>query len=491
MSHDGHLTASEVRARLSHPIIDADGHWQEFSPVVVDELRRIGGEQAAEGFMFFRQRVQQELAMSVAERCERRIAQPSWWAAPTKNTRDRATAMMPRLLYERLDELGLDFAVIYPTAGLALPRLPDAAVRQATCRAFNVFTANTFAPFADRMTPAAVIPMHTPEEAIAELEYATTQLGLKVAMMGSLIRRPVPVLEATNPDLAPMAPWFDTLGLDSPYDYDQVWSQCVELRVAPTFHTGGRGFGLRLSPSNFVYNHIGHFAAAGEAVCKALFIGGVSRRFPTLNMAFLEGGVGWACQLFADLKEHWEKRSLQGLEDVDPKNLDRALLLELAQRYGSDAMLEALQAGKGLFEADVSMHTGGIGHLDDFSACQITQKEDLRDLFATPFYFGCEADDRMNAWAFQRRNNPLGARLNALFGSDIGHFDVPDMAAVVPEAYEFIEDELMSTDDFRDFMFANAVRLWGRSNPDFFTGTVVEKEAAAVLVQAGEVCKGV
>jgi hypothetical protein len=27
--------------------------------------------------------------------------------------------------------------------------------------------------------------------------------------------------------------------------------------------------------------------------------------------------------------------------------------------------------------------------------------------------------------AFDRRVNPFGARLNALFGSDIGHFDVP------------------------------------------------------------------
>ena len=31
----------------------------------------------------------------------------------------------------------------------------------------------------------------------------------------------------------------------------------------------------------------------GEAVCKALFMGGVTRRFPALKFAFLEGGVGW------------------------------------------------------------------------------------------------------------------------------------------------------------------------------------------------------
>ena len=35
--------------------------------------------------------------------------------------------------------------------------------------------------------------------------------------------------------------------------------------------------------------------------------------------------------------------------------------------------------------------------------------------------------------------------------------------------------------NFRDFVFTNAVTLWGHQNPDFFKGTRVEKEAAAVL----------
>jgi hypothetical protein len=30
-------------------------------------------------------------------------------------------------------------------------------------------------------------------------------------------------------------------------------------------------------------------------------------------------------------------------------------------------------------------------------------------------------------------------------------------------------------------MFANAARMWGSTNPDFFKGTVVEREAAKVL----------
>ena len=77
----------------------------------------------------------------------------------------------------------------------------------------------------------------------------------------------------------------------------------------------------------------------------------------------------------------------------------------------------------------------------------------------------------------------MGARLNALFGSDIGHFDVPDMLEVLPEAFELVEDGLITAQDFRDFTFANAVRLWGAGNSGFFRGTTVEQAAAAVLAE--------
>jgi hypothetical protein len=46
------------------------------------------------------------------------------------------------------------------------------------------------------------------------------------------------------------------------------------------------------------------------------------------------------------------------------------------------------------------------------------------------------------------------------------------------------QDGLITADDFRDFTFANAVRLWGTVNPAFFKGTVVEKPAADVLTTA-------
>ena len=59
------------------------------------------------------------------------------------------------------------------------------------------------------------------------------------------------------------------------------------------------------------------------------------------------------------------------------------------------------------------------------------------------------------------------------------------MREVVEEAYELVEDELITADDFRDFTFTNAVNLYAGMNPDFFKGTVVEEDAARELGRQG------
>src|SRR5881296_3590732 len=479
MSTNGQNEARKIRASLKHPIIDADGHWAEFAPHMREEFRRIGGDIAVEALAMASARIPNSLKMSVGERRRRRIGQEAFWFLPTRNTLDRATAMMPRLLHERLDDLGLDFSVIYPTAGLGYYRLPPEKLRRALCRAYNVFTMDQFRPFADRIIPAAIIPMYSPEEAIEELEFVSKQLGYRVIMMGGLIRRPIPALAEEQPEASKLVEWYDVIGIDSEHDYDPVWEKCRELRIAPSFHNGARSILLRNSPSNFCFNHIGHFASAGHAVCKGLFFGGVTRRFPDLNFAFLEGGVGWACMLYADLVGHWEKRNGEAIKSTHPDKLDRARLLDFARKYAQDEVVSAVGRGEGLDETQAM--TGGVEDVDDYFRCKITKKADLKELFVPRFYFGCEADDPINAWAFNRKANPMGARLNAIFSSDIGHFDVPDMADVVPEAYELVEHGLLDDADFRDFVFANAVRFWGEVNPDFFAGTVVEKQAAEVL----------
>ncbi|HYE90361.1 MAG TPA: amidohydrolase family protein [Terriglobales bacterium] len=483
MSANGHYDPRKVRASLKHPVIDADGHWLEYGPVMREEFRRIGGDVAVEALDLASSRVPNALRMSVAERAHKRVGMEAFWSSPSANVLDRATAMLPKLMYERLGDLGIDFCVVYPTAGLSYHRMPDTRLRRAICRAYNVFTADQFRGLQDRVIPAAIIPMYTPEEALEEIDFAVKQLGFKVLMLGGLMRRKIAAIEETNPEASKLIDWYDVVGLDSPYDYDPVWRTCLELKVAPSFHNGARSILLRNSPSNFCYNHIGHFASAGHAVAKALFFGGVTRRFPELNIAFLEGGVGWASMLYADLIGHWDKRNGEALKKTHPSALDVAKLLQYTEKYGAPAMVDAVRRREALDGDSGSALNGGVEDPDDFFRCKIAKKEDIKELFVPRFYFGCEADDPANAWAFNTKVNPMGARLNAIFSSDIGHFDVPDMTEVVPEAYELVEHGLLTEDDFRDFMFANAVRFWGEMDPNFFKGTAVEKEAAAVLAE--------
>ena len=73
--------------------------------------------------------------------------------------------------------------------------------------------------------------------------------------------------------------------------------------------------------------------------------------------------------------------------------------------------------------------------------------------------------------------------MQPLFSSDIGHWDVSDITAIVAEAYELVEEGLLSAENFREFTFENAVRLHGTMNPDFFKGTAVEDAAAKILAE--------
>src|SRR5215470_15080452 len=203
-----HKSPAEIRSQLKHPVVDGDGHWLEYAPVFSEKMRKAAGDKSAEGFLAALRSTTDALKMTPEERRQRRVAMPNFWNRQAENTLDRATAMMPHLLYDRLDEIGSDFAIIYPTAGLRLPRIKDDATRRAVIRAYNIVSADYFRGLEDRMTPAAIIPMHTPEEAIEELEFVTKQLGSKVGMFGSGMPRQVAAAKADDAEAARFTVWY-------------------------------------------------------------------------------------------------------------------------------------------------------------------------------------------------------------------------------------------------------------------------------------------
>ena len=441
--------SAAIRAKLDHPIIDSDGHLIEVTPVLYDYIRAEGGESVL-------QRVKKNAdfahwtQLSADERSDARTTAITWWLAPTKNGLDRATAMIPRLLAERLDDLGLDFCALYPSGGLGYPRLPDEELRRVCCRAYNKYVADTYGPYSSRMTPAALIPLHNPEEGIEEMEFAVRELGLKVAMIAGHVRRPIGKVRREHPGaVAEYGSWYDVFGEDSEYDYDPFWAKSIELGMPLATHTGGFGFTNNSNINNFMQNHLGHFANAGNLLCKSLFFSGVTRRLPKLRMAFLECGAGWAADLYAGIIARWEKRNPEALQNVDPRHLDEDRIMELFAAYGDEKAVGKLEEIKESLRSPSMFATHHApDELNDFA---LTKPEDIRDRFIPNFFFGCEADDPMNAAAFnprskvgaaQLRHRPLGRPRHARRRRSLR------------------TGRVMTGDDFRDFTFTNPLRFF-------------------------------
>jgi predicted TIM-barrel fold metal-dependent hydrolase len=469
LSHRG----ARLRGQLDHPVIDADGHGIEFLPLVRDHLVDLAGGRAGEAFddlTVISPRLVQRLRP--AQRRAFGSSRASWWTLPARNTLDRATCMLPALMAERLPDLGIDHAIVYPTYGLVVTPPGDDELRQALARAFNLYYAEAYADHRDRLTPVGVIPMHTPQEAVAELNYATRELGLTAFTFAA----PVGRAAADGGSIQ----WVDSIGIDSPYDYDPLWQRCVDLGVSPTFHASAMTWHTHASVTNYIYNHLGMFATACDMLVRAFVLGGVPTRFPTLRFAFQEGGIGWAAALYAGLIGHWEKRNGTAVDHYNPAHLDQAMLRRLFERHAGPAVGQRLDRLGDALDF-LSLPDEPIKARDEFALSGIESPEDITRIFTEQFFFGCEADDPLTAVAFDDKRHLLGATLNPLFGSDIGHWDVPDIEEVLEEAWELVEHGHLDRAEFEAFTFTNPARLWGETNPAFFRGTTVEAATAALL----------
>jgi len=161
--------ATEIHDGLKHPVIDGDGHWMEPIPIFLECLREVGGAKSVDQIRALWHGRDAWYRATPQERQHSRLRRAIWWGV-TSNTYDKATALLPSLLNERLPELGIDFALIYPSFGLTINGITQDDLHRAAVRAYNMMTADMFAPYASRFAPVAIIPSHTPDEALEELE---------------------------------------------------------------------------------------------------------------------------------------------------------------------------------------------------------------------------------------------------------------------------------------------------------------------------------
>jgi hypothetical protein len=187
-------------------------------------------------------------------------------------------ALLANLLRRRLDSFGIAFSLVYPKLGLQIIREEDDEMRRATCRALNVMLADLLRKRAERMTPAATVPMYLPRrKETTRSPNSASKPSRSRAMRAARCR--------SSPAMRPISRLYtfllDDIALDSEHDDDSLWAKCLELRGGVDGALRRHGLGQPGIAQELCL--IGMFAAAHESFAKALVMGGVTCRFPTLK----------------------------------------------------------------------------------------------------------------------------------------------------------------------------------------------------------------
>src|SRR5438128_760181 len=103
---------AKARRTHYHPVIAGDGHWLEPMPIFLDYLKQVGGPSLVAHFTS-KDIERGWYGMTREERLDKRPFRPTWWGEPA-NTLDRATAMVPKLYYERRDGFIVDVCLREP-----------------------------------------------------------------------------------------------------------------------------------------------------------------------------------------------------------------------------------------------------------------------------------------------------------------------------------------------------------------------------------------
>jgi len=290
---------------VEYNVIDADGHvleppnlWEEYmDPKFRDGCPKlVTFEDGAEIF-----RIEYDDAADLG-RGKKRV---SFGAVGAYGARDgKVSAKIPYLQGTRggfdpharipdMDAEGVDAAFLYPSLGLFLGSIKDPEFAAAACRAYNRWLADYCKPYPERLFGAAMLPMQSVADAVAEMRFAAKELGFHAGFI-----RPNP---------------YNGRVLHDP-EYRPLWEEAQATGFSIGIHGGSESGQVTLAMDRFTRGGAVRHCVAHTfemmAAATSLIMCGVCDNYPNLRVAFLESGGGWMAGWLDRMDRHFDDKGM-------------------------------------------------------------------------------------------------------------------------------------------------------------------------------------
>jgi uncharacterized protein len=185
---------------------------------------------------------------------------------------DKVSATSAEAWIRFVDEAKLKAAVLYPTAGLAFGLIQDPDWACVVARAYNNWLSDRYCKADSRLKGVAMLPVHNPQEAAAELRHAVLEQNMVAGML--------PAVTMLNKGYGHA-------------DFHPIYEEAQKLNVPLAVHGAvSRGLGFDFLQTMSMIHTLEH-PIAQMIQLTSVVLDGVFDIFPKLRMGFLEAGAGW------------------------------------------------------------------------------------------------------------------------------------------------------------------------------------------------------
>jgi predicted TIM-barrel fold metal-dependent hydrolase len=223
----------------------------------------------------------------------------AWALFPKRFEEQHPSSYDPNERVKVMDDFGILAAATYPNLGLVNPDVylagshNDLKYQAAVVAAYNDWVNSWATEQPGRFIPLANVPYWNIDMAVKEVVRCADMGMMGLVMSGVPESHGCPALTDTA--------------------WDPLWAAAQDAQLSISFHAGGGEFDRGEYHTRIMGSQIMQIASTvgafmGNAVTAIdILLSGVLQRFPKLNFAIVESGVGWVPFVLECLDEHYKR----------------------------------------------------------------------------------------------------------------------------------------------------------------------------------------